>query len=100
MKISLSFIATWLAVVSAQQSLECTREVARTDECADVINPNACYNQFRWSARTLSCIEGKDDADRKRKASLYRIFGFACMCCNCVGTAMCNWVNQNRYCSG
>ncbi|KAK3998198.1 hypothetical protein QBC44DRAFT_314000 [Cladorrhinum sp. PSN332] len=66
-KLSL-FVFVWAASLAlGQQALECTREVARSDECADVINPNACYNQFRWNSRTLSCIDGKDDADRKRK---------------------------------
>ncbi|ELQ43576.1 hypothetical protein OOU_Y34scaffold00142g3 [Pyricularia oryzae Y34] len=53
--------------ITAQQYPECTSDLVRTDDCADVINPAACYNQFRWNARTLTCIEGIDDADRKRK---------------------------------
>ncbi|KAK4213378.1 hypothetical protein QBC37DRAFT_463890 [Rhypophila decipiens] len=70
---------------------ECTRQLAATNDCADVINPNACYNQFKFSGtRTLSCIEGKSDADRARKA---------CRCCKCVGTAMCNWVTTQKYCN-
>ncbi|KAK4460642.1 hypothetical protein QBC42DRAFT_180435 [Cladorrhinum samala] len=81
----------WAAVLAlGQKPLECTREVAASDECADVINPAACYNQFRWNSRTLSCIDATSDAERKRKA---------CLCCNCVGSVMCNWVNQNRYCT-
>ncbi|KAK4234630.1 hypothetical protein C8A03DRAFT_47091 [Achaetomium macrosporum] len=68
---------------------ECTQELLRTDDCAVVVNPTACYNQFRWSTRTLGCIDGTNDADRKRKA---------CKCCSCVGTVMCNWVKQNRFC--
>lgn len=54
-----------------QQFPECTQELVRTDDCADVINPAACYNMFRWSPMTLSCIDGTDDADRRRKASTY-----------------------------
>ncbi|KAK0668107.1 hypothetical protein QC762_000530 [Podospora pseudocomata] len=90
MQLSLGLLALWASTSLGQSMQECTRELARTDECADVINPNACYNMYRFnSARTLSCIEGKDDAERKRKA---------CMCCTCVGTVMCNWLRTNRYC--
>lgn len=50
---------------------ECTRQLAATNDCADVINPNACYNQYKFSGtRTLSCIEGKNDTDRARKVCL------------------------------
>jgi len=60
----------WAAVLAlGQKPLECTREVAASDECADVINPAACYNQFRWNSRTLSCIDATSDAERKRKVS-------------------------------
>jgi len=68
MKLSLGLVAVWLTMALGQQALECTREVARTDDCADVINPNACYNQFRFNGRqTLQCIDGENDADRARK---------------------------------
>ncbi|KAK0702249.1 hypothetical protein B0H67DRAFT_449039, partial [Lasiosphaeris hirsuta] len=73
-----------------QQETECTRELARTDDCASVINSNACYNQFRFrDAQTLTCIEGKDNADRAQKA---------CKCCSCVGKVLCDFLKQNRYC--
>ncbi|KAF2797179.1 hypothetical protein K505DRAFT_236077 [Melanomma pulvis-pyrius CBS 109.77] len=68
----------------------CTKELARTDECADVINANACYNQNRFNnAQTLQCIDGKDNADRARKA---------CMCCSCVGVQMCDWTKKQKLC--
>lgn len=50
-----------------QQFPECTRELLRTDECAAVVNPSACYNQFRWNTRTLGCIDGTNDAERKKR---------------------------------
>ena len=69
MKFELAFLALWLTIVLAQQATVCTNELATSDDCADVLNPIACYNQYRFNgARTLTCIEGKDDADRKRKA--------------------------------
>jgi hypothetical protein len=68
MMLSISLFALLLALAWGQSTQECTREVAATDECADVINPNACYNQFKFgSARTLQCIDGKNDEDRKKK---------------------------------
>ena len=66
----LSFTPVLLLLGTAlgQQFPECTRELAETDECADVINANACYNQFRFTdRRTLTCIGGTDDNDRIRK---------------------------------
>lgn len=67
MKLSLAFTPFWLTIALGQFP-ECTRELAATDECADVINANACYNQFRFTDnRTLSCIGGTDDNDRARK---------------------------------
>jgi hypothetical protein len=91
----------------AQQFPECTRELLRTDECSAVVNPSACYNQFRWNTRTLGCIDGANDAERKKRvrgasatAAIREAHSLqACKCCSCVGTAMCNWVTQNRYCS-
>ncbi|KAK3317911.1 hypothetical protein B0H66DRAFT_532419 [Apodospora peruviana] len=93
---SFTLVALWLVLglqgVFGQNYPVCTRELAATDECADVINPNACYNQYKFSGtRTLSCIDGKDDADRKRKV---------CQCCTCVGTQMCTWVTQQKFCTG
>ncbi|KLU89849.1 hypothetical protein MAPG_08818 [Magnaporthiopsis poae ATCC 64411] len=86
-------LAVWMALAfgQAQQYPVCTADLVKTDECADVINPAACYNQFRWNARTLGCIEGTNDKERQKKA---------CKCCTCVGTVMCNWVTKNRFCSG
>lgn len=69
MKLSLTLIAFWLAMALGQTTTVCTAELASTDDCADVINPIACYNQFGFSGtRTLSCIDGKTDAERSRKA--------------------------------
>jgi hypothetical protein len=67
MKLQLTILTLWLATVYAQQAAVCDNDLAVSDDCTDVLNPIACYNQYRWNARTLSCIEGKDDADRKRK---------------------------------
>ncbi|OTA93874.1 hypothetical protein M434DRAFT_395249 [Hypoxylon sp. CO27-5] len=67
MKFSLVF-AFWLTVAFGQQFPECTRELAETDDCADVINANACYNQFRFrDNQTLSCIGGTDNNARAKK---------------------------------
>ncbi|KAI0395144.1 hypothetical protein F5Y17DRAFT_424560 [Xylariaceae sp. FL0594] len=66
----------------------CTREMIADDDCIAVIDANACYNEYRWNAQTLQCIDGKDNADRQRKA---------CKCCSCVGTVMCNWVKSQRF---
>lgn len=67
MKLPLTIVTLWLAMVYAQQAAVCDNDLATSDDCTDVLNPIACYNQYRWNTRTLSCIEGKDDADRKRK---------------------------------
>jgi hypothetical protein len=67
MKLQLSTLALWVFTIHAQSSAVCTNDLATSDDCTDVLNPIACYNQYRWNTRTLSCIEGKDDADRKRK---------------------------------
>ncbi|KAB5566331.1 hypothetical protein GE09DRAFT_1218597 [Coniochaeta sp. 2T2.1] len=88
--IALLNIALWLAATaSAQQATTCTSDLVVTDDCTDVMNPIACYNQYRWNTRTLSCIEGTNDTERKRKA---------CKCCSCIGTVMCNWVKTQKYC--
>ncbi|KAF2689659.1 hypothetical protein K458DRAFT_384290 [Lentithecium fluviatile CBS 122367] len=92
MKLShgVGFIALWIYGALAQSYPECTAEVARTDACASVINANACYNKFRFqNAQTLTCIDGKDDADKKKKV---------CACCKCVGDIMCNWATKQKYC--
>ncbi|KAK1761748.1 hypothetical protein QBC33DRAFT_462738 [Phialemonium atrogriseum] len=95
MKLSLTLIAFWLAMALGQTTTVCTADLASTDDCADVINPIACYNQFGFSGtRTLACIDGKNDAERSRKARR------ACHCCSCVGTRMCTWVTQNNICNG
>jgi hypothetical protein len=69
MKIPLALltIALWLAAARAQQATTCTSDLVVTDDCTDVMNPIACYNQYRWNTRTLSCIEGANDTERKRK---------------------------------
>ncbi|KAK3361449.1 hypothetical protein B0T24DRAFT_501069, partial [Lasiosphaeria ovina] len=68
MKLSLGFLALWFAVALGQDFPECTRQLARTDDCLAVIDSNACYNQYRFTdARTLTCIDGKDTADKARK---------------------------------
>ena len=68
MRFLLGLIAIRIAIAFGQTAPACTRELARTDECADVINANACYNQDRFKgAATLQCIDGKDNADKARK---------------------------------
>jgi hypothetical protein len=70
MKLSLGCLTLWLAIAAAQSYPECTAEVARTDECASVINANACYNKVGFrNAQTLTCIDGTNDADKKKKVS-------------------------------
>ncbi len=68
--LALLSIALWVATARAQQATTCTSDLVVTDDCTDVMNPIACYNQYRWNARTLSCIEGANDTERKRKARL------------------------------
>ena len=68
MKYCAGFLALLLSVAFAQKYPECTAELVRTDECAGVINANACYNKNRFqNAQTLQCIEGKDDTERKMR---------------------------------
>ena len=68
MKFTFGLIAIWFAVVLAQTQPECTRDLAKTDECASVINANACYNQFKFNTQTLTCIDGKDAKEKQAKA--------------------------------
>ncbi|KAH8164694.1 hypothetical protein CIB48_g3534 [Xylaria polymorpha] len=49
------------------QAQTCTQEMIASDDCAAVIDANACYNEYRWNAQTLQCIDGKDNTDRQRK---------------------------------
>jgi hypothetical protein len=70
MKLTISFglLALFAAALGQNEEFpECTRELLRTDDCAAVVNPSACYNQFRWNARTLGCIDGLNDAERKKR---------------------------------
>ena len=66
MHISFAFTSALLALAAAQTYPECTMELARTDDCAAVINANACYNKFRWNAQTLTCIDGTDNAAKQK----------------------------------
>jgi hypothetical protein len=67
MKISaaLVLLSAGLAIGQAQT---CTQEMIASDDCAAVIDANACYNEYRWNTQTLQCIDGKDNTDRQRKA--------------------------------
>jgi hypothetical protein len=56
-----------LPLTAAQTYPECTIDLARSDDCAAVINANACYNKFRWNAQTLTCIDGTDNAVKAKK---------------------------------
>jgi hypothetical protein len=70
MRISTILPALLIAITSAQTFPECTAEVARSDDCATVINANACYNKFRWNAQTLTCIDGTDNKEKQRKVRI------------------------------
>jgi hypothetical protein len=67
MHMSFAITALLLAFSSAQTYPECTRELVRSDDCAAVIDANACYNKFRWNAQTLTCIDGTDNAVKAKK---------------------------------
>ena len=75
MKFTLAAMALWLSVAQGQAAgqerlLTCTSAVVEDYDCAQVIAPVACYNQFKFnSASTFTCIEGKDDADKARMVS-------------------------------
>ena len=91
-------------VVLGQTVPACTAEMVATDDCAAVIDANACYNKYRFSGKqTLSCIDGTDDKDRARKVcppceSQTTLTCQACKCCGCVGAAMCNWTKTQKLC--
>jgi hypothetical protein len=68
MKVPIAFLLVIsLRLALAQTATDCPADLVVTDDCTDVVNPIACYNQYRWNARTLSCIDDKTDAERKRK---------------------------------
>lgn len=102
-------LASLLVLSSAQTYPECTAEVARSDDCAAVINANACYNKFRWNAQTLTCIDGNDNAVKQKKVSHSTAddgdcgadhggIRQVCACCSCVGKVMCDWATKQKYC--
>lgn len=67
MKFSVAIVLLPAASVVVGQTQTCTQEMIASDDCAAVIDANACYNEFRWNAQTLQCIDGTDNADRQRK---------------------------------
>ncbi len=68
MKLSLAIVTIWLSATLAQTIPACTAEMVASDDCAAVIDANACYNKFRFSGtQTLSCILGTDNKDKARK---------------------------------
>jgi hypothetical protein len=67
MHVSYLVIAIASGLAAAQTYPPCTMEAARSDDCAAVINANACYNKFRWNAQTLTCIDGTDNAVKAKK---------------------------------
>ncbi|KAI1177771.1 hypothetical protein F4777DRAFT_163658 [Nemania sp. FL0916] len=75
MKLSGALVLFSAALVFGQAQT-CTQEMIASDDCAAVIDANACYNAFRWNAQTLQCIDGVDNADRQRKASRSRTRSF------------------------
>ncbi|KAF2272862.1 uncharacterized protein EI97DRAFT_384971 [Westerdykella ornata] len=88
MRFSLILAFLSAAMVFGQRYEVCTREVAKTDECLEVINANACYNKLQFrNNQTLSCINGANDNERAIKA---------CKCCTCVGPRMCEFVTKQR----
>ncbi|KAF2748935.1 hypothetical protein M011DRAFT_466061 [Sporormia fimetaria CBS 119925] len=90
MKLTFALFTIWMAVVYGQQPLECTKEVVRSDDCAEVINANACYNKYRFrNKQVLTCIDGANDTERAEKA---------CKCCACVGQVMCDWAKSQNVC--
>jgi hypothetical protein len=70
MKLSATLVLLSAALAMGQSAQTCTQEMIATDDCAAVIDANACYNEFRWNAQTLQCIDGKDNADRQRKVRI------------------------------
>jgi hypothetical protein len=68
MKLPLALLVSiGLRLAAGQIATSCPSDLVVTDDCTDVVNPIACYNQYRWSTTTLSCIEGANDTERKRK---------------------------------
>lgn len=67
MHISFAVTSLLAALAAAQTYPACTAEAARSDDCAAVINANACYNKFRWNAQTLTCIDGTDTKLKQQK---------------------------------
>lgn len=68
MKLLLYITPLLFTLAHSQTYPECTAEVARTDDCAAVINANACYNKFRFrDAQTLTCIDGTDTAKKQKQ---------------------------------
>ncbi|KAF2647951.1 hypothetical protein K491DRAFT_613717 [Lophiostoma macrostomum CBS 122681] len=90
MKLSVALLSLFTAVALGQGQT-CTAELVQSDDCASVIDANACYNQNRFAKGngTLGCIDGTDNNDKARKA---------CKCCSCVGAVMCTWASQNLKC--
>ncbi len=71
MKVSLGLFTLLVTVALSQTVPDCTADMVASDDCAAVIDANACYNEFRFSGtQTLSCIAGKDDKERKRRVRL------------------------------
>ncbi|KAL1893282.1 hypothetical protein Sste5346_006458 [Sporothrix stenoceras] len=62
-------VGLYLPATTISQAVPaCPADLAATADCADVINPNACYNEFGFRGQqTLNCIDGKSNADKARK---------------------------------
>ncbi|KAK1833700.1 hypothetical protein QBC39DRAFT_328968 [Podospora conica] len=99
MKLTFGFTALWLSMamvqgqaVGQERLLDCTPEVVEDIDCANVIAPVACYNQYKFtSPNAFTCIEGENDADKAR---------MFCKCARCVSESLVQWVNTNRLCEG
>lgn len=88
MKVSFALITGFVAATLAQTYPECTAELVRTDDCAGVIDANACYNKFGFrNAQTLQCIEGKDDAEKKKRVRIIQPLDWLSLTM-CVGLQM------------
>lgn len=124
----IAVVAVSLPAALGQAVPACPADLASSPDCADVINPNACYNEFGFrGANTLNCIEGTSKADKARKVGspsplilscpvsplsnslplphpllFYSIHMLTqlqvCKCCGCIGAKLCSWASTNKLC--
>lgn len=60
-----------------------------------------CTNSklHRWQERRRQEEKGKTKSFLPQPSCADSIATQACKCCSCIGTRMCTWANQQRYCS-